>query len=515
MEARHPDNTKTVTSALSLLLIEDNPSDVRLIRDTLGAATTARFDVLSADCLTAGLQQLAQGGIDAVLLDLALPDSDGLSTFRKVCAQAPDTPIIVLTGLGDTITALNAIKEGAQDYLVKGRVDIDSLERAVRYAIERKSGEVALQRQTRVLHSILNSIADGVVVVDENGQCQLYNPAAEEKLGFCPAEAPHYEWPERFGFFLPDGAASHPVDQLPLSRARRGEVVKEHELFLRPAATPEGVLLSVNATPLKDETGRVRGGVAVFRDITRQRRADEQIRKLNAELEQRVAERTRELEAFSYSVSHDLRGPLRSVDGFSLELLDECGDKLDDRGMEYLRRVREAAQRMGRLIDALLTLSRVSRLEICREPVNLSALARAIVSELRTREPDRQVQAVISDGLMTSGDSPLMRIVLENLIGNAWKFTAAKNSRAKIEVGAIKRSNEPIYFVRDNGAGFDMAYAEKLFDPFERLHKETEFEGLGIGLATVCRIIQRHEGRIWAEGAVGRGATFHFTNRRA
>lgn len=243
----------------------------------------------------------------------------------------------------------------------------------------------------------------------------------------------------------------------------------------------------------------------------------EQVQRDAAELEERVAERTfelvavnKELEAFAYSVSHDLRAPLRGIDGFSQALLEDYADRLDAEGQDYLRRVQAASQRMGGLIDDLLNLSRVTRGEMHRETVDLSGLAQMITSEIQQREPERQVEFVIADGLVARGDARLLQVVLENLLGNAWKFTA-KHPRARIEFGVTRHNEKREYFVRDDGVGFDIAYADKLFGAFQRLHSATEFEGTGIGLATVQRIIRRHGGRVWAEGAVEEGATFYFT----
>jgi light-regulated signal transduction histidine kinase (bacteriophytochrome) len=248
-------------------------------------------------------------------------------------------------------------------------------------------------------------------------------------------------------------------------------------------------------------------------DITELKRAEREVRRLNYDLEQRqIALETanKELEAFSYSVAHDLRAPLRSIDGFSQALLEDYADKLDAEGRKYLQKVRESAQEMGRLIDALLTLSRVTRSALHREPVDLTALARSVLARLQRNEPERKVELIISDGLIANGDARLLGVVLQNLLGNAWKFTG-KCLMARIEVGVRQEEGRPVFFVRDNGAGFDMTYAHKLFGVFQRLHSGAEFEGTGIGLATVQRIIQRHGGRVWAEGAVGRGATVSFT----
>lgn len=262
----------------------------------------------------------------------------------------------------------------------------------------------------------------------------------------------------------------------------------------------------------------VLGKVRVFLDLYNQKMlVEETYRKANEELEIKVQERThalmeanKELEAFSYSVSHDLRAPLRSMDGFSKALLTQYADQLDERGKDYLNRVRESAQKMGDLIDGMLILSRLGRKEIRREKVDLSSMCRDIIEELKKNETQRQVVVTIAKGLTAEADPALMFAAMENFLENAWKYTSQKQA-AEISVGSFVENGEEVFFVKDNGAGFDMLYSDKLFGAFQRLHNANDFPGTGIGLVTIKRILERHGGRVWAQGEEGKGATFYFT----
>jgi PAS domain S-box-containing protein len=275
--------------------------------------------------------------------------------------------------------------------------------------------------------------------------------------------------------------------------------------------------LDTNKVPLFDLEGNVIGILGTYEDISDRKQAEQEIRTLNEDLEQRVRERTaqieaanRELDAFAHSASHDLRGPLNRICGFSEALLEDHSAQLDLQGKDYLQRISNSSQQMGELIDDLLKLSRVSQYQISHEPVELSALVNVCLKELQAREPDRQVETVITPGLVAEADTALMRIALENLLNNAWKFSAGEEL-SRIEFGNTAQEGKEVYFIRDNGVGFDMKYAEKLFTAFQRLHDAQKYPGTGIGLSIVSRIISRHGGKVWVEGEVGKGACFYFT----
>ncbi len=265
---------------------------------------------------------------------------------------------------------------------------------------------------------------------------------------------------------------------------------------------------------VKERTNKLAASNAeLIREVAERKKAEDDIRKLNVQLIQRSAQleaSNKELEAFSYSVSHDLRAPLRGIDGFSQAVLEDYADTLDEAGKQYLHRVRTASQRMSQLIDAMLNLARLTRAEIHIQTFDMTAMVRSILDDFKNMEPEREVECVVADHLFATADPQLLRAVMENLLGNAWKFTK-QQSHPRIEFGYEPYKGQPAYFVKDNGAGFDMTYVHKLFGAFQRLHAYTEYPGVGVGLATVHRIIQRHGGQIWAEGAVGEGAIFHFT----
>lgn len=375
------------------------------------------------------------------------------------------------------------------------------------------------QQQKGLLQGVLDSMGEGVCVADEHGKIILINPALQTMTGVAPEHLNSESLIRSRKIFQADGTTPIKEDERPLARAIRGEASDHVEIYWQRGA--RGWWMSTSSRPIKDANGAIHGAVSVISDITARKHAEEELKVLNTGLEQRVRERTsqlevanQELEAFSYSVSHDLRSPLRIIDGFSMLLQEGCAEKLDADEMRNIADIRAAAQRMGHIIDDLLALANVTRSQMTYGDIDLSAMAKEVAEDLRKSAPERLVQFIIEPHLMGYGDARLIRIMLENLLGNAFKFTG-KQHQARIEFGRTDIGGEVVYFVRDNGSGFDMQFSAKLFEAFERLHSSTEYPGTGIGLATVHRIIQRHGSRVWAEGEPGKGATFYFTLRTA
>jgi PAS domain S-box-containing protein len=373
----------------------------------------------------------------------------------------------------------------------------------------------ALEAQTLMLRSVLDGMSEGLVAVDEQGKFTIWNPAAQRIVGLGAANVPPDKWSEYYGTYLPDTVTPFPLEQNPLVRAIRGEA-STAEMFLRNPAIAEGVWIEASASPLKNRDGALCGGVVAFRDITGKKAAEREIQELNQGLEQRVVERTAQLEAaknemesFTYSVSHDLRAPLRHIAGFVGILMEDCAPQLDPEAKRHLTRIQEGSRRMGTLVDELLALARIGRQALTYKPTHLNLLVDDVITMLTPDTEGRQVEWKIAELPKIDCDPTLVRQVFQNLISNALKYSRNR-TLAVIEIGHLEESGQSTLFVRDNGAGFDMKYADKLFGVFQRLHGAEEFEGTGVGLATVQRIVQKHGGKAWAEAELGKGATFYF-----
>ena len=426
--------------------------------------------------------------------------------LSEIDAPLRNTALVVIAGvLGAIFVA------GAGVLLVWNRRESQQMSRQL--AVER---DLRLSEQ-RFLEAFLHAPV-GMLLVRPDRSILSANPAMCRILGYdetelCSLTFDGVTAPDDRGFVLESVARtlSGPEDTFDLDQR-----------LVHKGGEP--VWARVTATLVNDADGAPVHFVVVVEDVTERlradrdrRRAEEDLAELNASLELRVAKRTEalaqaneELEAFSYSVSHDLRAPLRALDGFSLALAEDYGPVLDESAQDYLRRIRAASQRMALLIDDLLQLSRVTRSEMALEPVDLVGIAEEVIDDLRAGDPAREVDVSLPSSLVVNGDAKLLEVLLVNLLGNAWKFTSGQPT-ARIELGVEREDQGGVYFVRDDGAGFDPMYADKLFTPFQRLHTGEEFPGTGVGLATVKRIVRRHGGSVWAEGAVGVGATVYFT----
>jgi signal transduction histidine kinase len=390
----------------------------------------------------------------------------------------------------------------------------------------RKRAEEALVKAGALQNAIFNSANFSCIATDAKGVIQLFNVGAERMLGYTTAEVVNQITPA--GLHDPQEVIARatalslefatpiaPGFEALVFKASRGiEDIYELTKIRKDGSRFPAV---VSVTALRDVQGGIIGYLLIGTDNTARRKAEEAVRQLYAELEQRVIQRTaeleaanKELEAFSYSVSHDLRTPLRAVDGYSQAVLQDYGPQLPEEGRRYLQTIREGAQRMGALIDDLLTFARLNRQELSKQAIDTNRLVRGALDELGSPWADRQVEIRLGDLPASSGGPALLKQVWLNLLSNALKYTR-KREKALVEIGCIKTNGASTYFVRDNGTGFDMRYANKLFGVFQRLHRAEDYEGTGVGLAIVQRIVHRHGGRVWAEAAIDRGATFYFT----
>lgn len=547
-----------------VLVVDDSPADRRLARELLAESDSGPWVLTMAEDLTRGVALASVEPFDAVLLDLGLPEATGLETFRRMYAAVGTVPIVVLTGLGDRALALECVRQGAEDYLVKGRAGPDALARTLRYAVERARHtqrllvaeartrlllENAKEAEARIRHlnRLLRTISEvNELIVKERDVARVLPEACRilvEKGEFAGArvflvDEPGAVWrlaaaagrpcPESG---LEPGPLCGAVGEALLRGERRVvshasgvdsclylpltvEGVKAGALAILKGAPAE---LADDVKALLDElAGDVGFAIEVSRREEARCRAEEEVRRLNVDLEERVARRTaeletktKEIESFSYSVSHDLRAPLRAIDGFSAELESALAGRLDDEERRLLSTVRANAKRMGQLIDDLLSFARAGRRALNAVLVEMEPLVRSVLAELPVPEGRPRAQVRVGPLPDVFADPALFRQVWVNLLSNAVKFSAPRDQpvidiRGRVEDGAA------VFEIEDNGVGFDTRYADRLFGVFQRLHGR-EFEGTGIGLALVHSIVTRHGGTVYASSGPHGGATFAFT----
>lgn len=532
----------------TVLIVDDNTSDRKVLRynfDWHG------YRILEASNGREAIELARTDRPDLILSDALMPEMDGFQLLREIkkIKELRDIPFIfyssVYTGYREKELALAL---GARAFIVKPLTPDQLWEEISRVLLEyvppgangravSRSDEEFLTDYSRIVaakleekvreleeanrsisltetryRNLFTSMRDVIVIADLSRTIVDVNqPALRDVFG--------YETDEVIGRSAMLLYADRSVFDMTGKEVFNRYDVDRGKLIEVPFRRKSGEIFEGELFALKmyGDQGEVVGNIGVIRDITERKHIEEEIRRLNTGLEQRVAERTaqleavnRELESFSYSLSHDLRAPLRHISGFCDILREKCSGELSGDCGRYLELIGSATQRMRDLIDAMLQLSQLSRGELSRMQVDMSEFAAGIVAELRHAEPDRAVTVHIAPAMSAEGDAALVRVLLENLIGNAWKYTS-KKPEALIEIGTMESDGKTVYYIRDNGAGFDPRYSQNLFMPFQRLHSENEFKGIGIGLATVKRIVNRHGGDVWAESLPDHGATFFFT----
>ena len=496
-------------------LLRTTEGDILDISHPLIDGMTAQVHVGVSQQRLQGLVELARRDTLLVILLVGIP---GIF-FAMLLGRRISRPLQLLSeqvqayGLGarDEITHI----DGADP-------EVGGLAKVFRGMVQARAQAYAtLEEREEHLSRTLDSIGDAVISTDAEGRVTRLNPVAEQLTG----------WDSSAAAGRPLGEVFHIINARTRERADdpvrkvfdTGQVVELANHTVLIARDGREYPIADSGAPIRNQAGQIIGVILVFRDVSEEYRLQTELARHRENLEQLVDERSsalresnlalqtavKELESFSYSVSHDLRSPLRSIDGFARILDEDCSEALDDECRQHLQRILKGAAHMSDLIDALLALSRISRHTMRRQSVDLGGLAETVVQRLREAEPERHVELHLGEGLQAEADPQMIEVLLDNLLGNAWKYSAGREP-ARIELGVQMIDAEPVFFVRDNGAGFDMAQADHLFTAFQRLHGR-EFEGTGIGLATAARVVHGHGGRIWGEGEPGQGATFYFT----
>jgi PAS domain S-box-containing protein len=503
-----------MSQSLRMLIVEDSKDDADLlVRAVRAGGYEPVFEVV--DTAPGMRVALERADWDLITSDHSMPEFGAPAALALAKELRPRVPFIIVSGEIDLNLAVSLMKAGAHDYVQKSELArlVPAIARVLReteFYYERKRMEHSLEASEARYRRLFETAQDGILILDEeSGHIMDANPFLVDMLGYSREHC--------LGKKLWEIGAFKDIEACKASFAelqKNGYIRYEDQ----PLETKDGHSIAVEFVSnvyLVDDQKVIQCNI---RDISARKAAETGLRSLNSELDQRVQERTsqlvavnRELETFNYSVSHDLRAPVRRIQGFVEVLQKEYPEKLDLQGQNLIQSISASAQHMDSLINALLRLARLSRGELNAQRTDLSSLVQSIGAEVQRGDPSRQVEFVVAEGIFANGDRALLRILVENLLNNAWKFTS-HSPTARIEFGvSLESDGTQAYFVKDDGAGFDMKYASTIFGAFQRFHSQDEFPGTGIGLASVQRIVHRHRGKIWAQSAKGKGATFYFT----
>ncbi len=462
------------------------------------------FHVMYMTSINKAVEAIAVTKFDAIITIMSIGKMNGIGIVKTLQEQTPQLPILLLTSVKEEKKAVRLLKEGAQEYLLTENISESMLRRSIHHAIEKKRSD----NYSATLAAIVEASDDAIFSKSLQGIITSWNAGAEKLYGYRKNEI----LGKPVTLLIPSNRESEFWEIM--DKIRNGERLRHYET-LRVNKSGQILDVSITVSPVFDSNGRIVGASSIGRNISERKKIEQEIKNLNEQLEERVKQRTEqlettnhELESFSYSVSHDLRAPLRAVNGFAQLLIDNYSDTIDSKGNRYLINIKNNATRMDQLIDGLLSFSKIGRKQLTTEQINMNLLLDTVVDEIKMSDPEYKAEIEIAELPAVYADRMLIKQVFANLISNALKFTRNKK-KAKIKIGYMYKDGQIIYNVKDNGVGFDMHYYDKLFGVFQRLHSDDEYEGNGVGLAIVQRIVSKHGGAVWAESGINKGATFY------